>query len=79
MSCKNMPVEKWTPDQLESGIIQLHIQRLAVKGGKVHHGPSVTIHTTDRAGLFDAALKAVVKLGVVPAYDTKTVQDDTND
>lgn len=64
MGCKNMPVAEWSPEQLEEGVIQLHVQRLVVRGGRVRHGQSVTIHTTDREGLFDVASKAVVELGI---------------
>jgi len=67
MSCQNMRIEDWSPEQLEKGMVQLHIQRLHANGNRtrIRHGASVTIHTTDREGLFDAASKAVIKLGVV--------------
>ncbi len=67
MGCTNMRIEEWSPEQLEKGIIQLHVQHLRANGTKtrIRHSASVTIHTTDRKGLFDAASKAIVKLGVV--------------
>lgn len=65
MSCQNMRIQDWSPEQLEKGVIQLHVQRLHAKNGRLRHGESVTIHTTNRKGLFDAASKAVVRLGIV--------------
>ena len=67
MSCKNMRIQNWSDEQLEKGVIQLHIQRLQANGNRtrIRHGESVTIHTTNREGLFKAASVAVVKLGIV--------------
>ena len=65
MSCQNMRIQDWSPEQLEKGVVQLHVQRLFAKNGRLRHGESATIHTTDREGLFDAASLAIVKLGVV--------------
>ena len=65
MSCQNMRIEDWSPEQLEKGVIQLHVQRLYAKNGRLRHGESATIHTTDRKGLFTAASLAIVKLAVV--------------
>lgn len=67
MSCQNMRIQDWTPEQLEKGVIQLHIQRLHANGNRtrIRHGESVTIHTVAREGLFSEASVAVVKLAVV--------------
>jgi len=58
-------------------VLQLHVQRLYAKNGRLRHGESVTIHTTDREGLFDAASLAVVKLGIVRsgARDSEILQE----
>ena len=64
MASKNMPVEDWTDAQREKGIVQLHVQRLRIKNGRVRNSASVTVHSTERDGLFDAACKSILDLTV---------------
>lgn len=78
MSCQNMRIQEWTEEQLEKGVIQLHIQRLHANGKRtrIRHGESVTIHTVDREGLFNAASTAVVRLGIVHSRERSDLKQE---
>ena len=78
MGCQNMRIGEWTEEQLEKGVIQLHIQRLHANGNstRIRHGESVTIHTVDREGLFDAASTAVVRLGIVDSEERSDLKQE---
>jgi hypothetical protein len=78
MSCQNMRIQDWTDEQLEKGVVQLHIQRLHANGNRtrIRHGESVTIHTVDREGLFNEASVAVVKLSVVRSHARSDIKQE---
>ena len=72
MASKNLPIEDWTDEQKRLGIVQIHVQRLrTAPSGRIRNGASITIHATDCEGLFDAARKAAVEIGL-PTMGTPT-------